>query len=116
MDPQQQFFQALSALRSGDLDRCETICASLLAINPREVNTLRLRGQLLERRGEMAAAAAACVVALHLSTGVCVRVQASLGRAGTWHVVSLLILLRRRAVDPPPDRVAAAGGCCRGGH
>ena len=59
MDPQQQFFQALSALRSGDLDRCETICASLLAINPREVNTLRLRGQLLERRGEMAAAAAA---------------------------------------------------------
>ena len=57
MDPQQQFFQALSALRSGDLSRCETICASLLAINPREVNTLRLRGQLLERRGELAQAA-----------------------------------------------------------
>ena len=67
MDPQQQFFQALSALRSGDLDRCETICASLLAINPREVNTLRLRGQLLERRGEMAAAAARVLRSPHRS-------------------------------------------------
>jgi len=41
MDPQQQFFQALSALRAGDLDSCESICKTLLSINPREVNTLR---------------------------------------------------------------------------
>ncbi|MDC0088532.1 sulfotransferase [Porticoccaceae bacterium] len=58
MDPQQQFFQALSALRAGDLDGCETVCKTLLAINPREVNTLRLNAQVLERRGELTLAVA----------------------------------------------------------
>ena len=53
MDPQQQFFQALTALREGNLDRCEEICERLLAINPREVNTLRLRAQVWERRGDL---------------------------------------------------------------
>ena len=52
MDPQQQFFQALSALREGNLQRCEDICELLLGLNPREVNTLRLRAQVWERRGE----------------------------------------------------------------
>ena len=52
MDPQQQFFQALSALREGDLQRCEDICELLLDLNPREVNTLRLRAQVWQRRGE----------------------------------------------------------------
>ena len=51
MDPQQQFFQALSALRAGDLAQCEKICDSLLALNSREVNTLRLRAQVWQRRG-----------------------------------------------------------------
>ena len=50
MDPQQQFFKALSALREGDLQRCEAICETLLALNSREVNTLRLRAQVWERR------------------------------------------------------------------
>ena len=58
MDPQQQFFQALEALRNHDLDRCEQICGRLLTLNPREVNTLRLRAQLFERRGELEKAAA----------------------------------------------------------
>jgi tetratricopeptide (TPR) repeat protein len=57
MDPQQQFFQALSALRAGDLAQCEKICDSLLALNSREVNTLRLRAQVWQRRGELARAA-----------------------------------------------------------
>ena len=56
MDPQQQFFQALSALRAGDLDSCESICKTLLSINPREVNTLRLNAQVLERRGDLSSA------------------------------------------------------------
>ena len=58
MDPQQQFFQALEALRNHDLDRCEQICGRLLTLNPREVNTLRLRAQLFERRGDLEKAAA----------------------------------------------------------
>ena len=58
MDPQQQFFQALEALRNNDLDRCEQICERLLALNSREVNTLRLRAQVYERRGELQKAAA----------------------------------------------------------
>ena len=58
MDPQQQFFQALSALREGNLQRCEDICELLLGLNPREVNTLRLRAQVWERRGEHERAAA----------------------------------------------------------
>ena len=43
MDPQQQFFKALAALREGDLEGCESICQHLLRINPKEVNTLRLQ-------------------------------------------------------------------------
>ncbi|MDB4076806.1 sulfotransferase [Porticoccaceae bacterium] len=53
MDPQQEFFQALTALREGNLDRCEEICERLQAINPRDVNTLRLRAQVFERRGDL---------------------------------------------------------------
>ena len=57
MDPQQQFFKALSALREGDLQRCEAICETLLKLNPREVNSLRLRAQVWERRGDLELAA-----------------------------------------------------------
>ena len=57
MDPQQQFFKALSALREGDLQRCEAICETLLKLNPREVNSLRLRAQVWERRGDLERAA-----------------------------------------------------------
>lgn len=53
MDPQQQFFQALTALREGKLDRCEELCERLLTISPREVNALRLRAQIWERRGDL---------------------------------------------------------------
>ena len=58
MDPQQQFFKALAALREGDLESCESICQRLLAINPREVNTLRLQAQVWHKRGELARAEA----------------------------------------------------------
>ena len=58
MDPQQQFFKALAALREGDLEGCESICQRLLAVNPREVNTLRLQAQVWQNRGELARAEA----------------------------------------------------------
>ena len=67
MDPQQQFFQALDALRKNDLDRCEQICERLLALNSREVNTLRLRGQVFERRGDLDAAAAGFEAAIAIA-------------------------------------------------
>jgi len=53
MDLQQQFFQALTALREGNLDRSEEICERLLVINSREVNALRLRAQLWQHRGDL---------------------------------------------------------------
>ena len=56
MDPKQQFFQALTALREGNLDACEQVCDRLLAIDARDVNALRLRAQVWERRGDLSAA------------------------------------------------------------
>jgi len=53
MDPQQQFFKALAAMREGDLEGCESICQRLLGINPKEVNTLRLQAQVWHKRGEL---------------------------------------------------------------
>ena len=53
MDPQQQFFKALSALREGNLESCALICEQLLDINPQEVNTLRLQAQVWQKRGEL---------------------------------------------------------------
>jgi len=53
MDPQQQFFKALSALREGNLESCALICEQLLGINPQEVNTLRLQAQVWQKRGEL---------------------------------------------------------------
>jgi len=67
MDPQQQFFKALAALREGDLESCESICQRLLAINPREVNTLRLQAQVWHKRGELARAEAGFKAALSIA-------------------------------------------------
>ena len=67
MDPQQQFFQALSAMRGGDLDRCAQLCETLLGLNPREVNTLRLQAQVWERRGELSRAVAGFEAALKVA-------------------------------------------------
>jgi len=67
MDPQQQFFKALAALREGDLESCESICQRLLAINPREVNTLRLQAQIWHKRGELARAEAGFKAALSIA-------------------------------------------------
>ena len=50
--PRAKFFQALDALKSNDLLRCETLCRELLALNDREVNSLRLLGQVKHRQGE----------------------------------------------------------------
>ena len=67
MDPQQQFFKALAALREADLESCESICQRLLAINPREVNTLRLQAQVWHKRGELARAEAGFKAALSVA-------------------------------------------------
>jgi tetratricopeptide (TPR) repeat protein len=67
MDPQQQFFKALAALREGDLEGCESICQRLLAVNPKEVNTLRLQAQVWHRRGELARAEAGFKTALSIA-------------------------------------------------
>ncbi|ETN92913.1 tetratricopeptide repeat protein [Gammaproteobacteria bacterium MOLA455] len=67
MDPQQQFFKALAALREADLESCESICQRLLAINPREVNTLRLQAQVWHKRGELARAEAGFKAALSIA-------------------------------------------------
>ena len=67
MDPQKQFFKALAALREGDLEGCESICQRLLAINPREVNTLRLQAQVWQKRGELARAEAGFKTALSIA-------------------------------------------------
>jgi tetratricopeptide (TPR) repeat protein len=67
MDPQQQFFKALAALREGNLEGCESICQRLLAVNPKEVNTLRLQAQVWHRRGELARAEAGFKAALGIA-------------------------------------------------
>jgi tetratricopeptide (TPR) repeat protein len=53
MDPKQQFYQALTALREGNLGACEQACDRLLAINAHDVNAMRLRAQIWERRGDL---------------------------------------------------------------
>ena len=67
MDPQQQFFKALAALREGDLEGCESICQRLLAMNPKEVNTLRLQAQVWHKRGELPRAEAGFKTALSIA-------------------------------------------------
>jgi tetratricopeptide (TPR) repeat protein len=67
MDPQQQFFKALAALREGDLEGCESICQRLLAMNPKEVNTLRLQAQVWHKRGELPRAEAGFKAALSIA-------------------------------------------------
>jgi tetratricopeptide (TPR) repeat protein len=68
MDPQKQFFKALAALRDGDLEYCESICQALLAINPKEVNTLRLQAQVWHRRGELRRAETGFKAALSIAS------------------------------------------------
>lgn len=67
MDPQQQFFKALAAMREGDLEGCESICQRLLGINPNEVNTLRLQAQVWHKRGELERAEAGFKAALSIA-------------------------------------------------
>lgn len=50
-NPRELFFQALDALKHNRLDHCDQLCGQLLALNPREVNTLRLSGQVQHKRG-----------------------------------------------------------------
>ena len=68
MDPQQQFFKALAAMREGDLEGCESICQRLLGINPKEVNTLRLQAQVWHKRGELERAEAGFKAALIIAS------------------------------------------------
>ena len=68
MDPQQQFFKALAAMREGDLEGCESICQRLLGINPKEVNTLRLQAQVWHKRGELERAEAGFKATLSIAS------------------------------------------------
>ena len=52
-NPREAFFQALNALKANDLSRSESLCRELLALNNREVNTLRLLGQIEHRKGNL---------------------------------------------------------------
>lgn len=56
VNPRELFFQALNALKANDLDRCEALCMELLKLNKREVNTLRLLGQVEHRKKNLQAA------------------------------------------------------------
>lgn len=46
MNPREAFFQALTAFKKKQFDAAEDICKKLLRLNPNEVNTLRLYGQI----------------------------------------------------------------------
>lgn len=50
MNPREAFFQALNAFKENKLDTAEDVCKELLRLNPREVNTLRLYGQIQVQR------------------------------------------------------------------
>ena len=54
--PREKFFKALNALKMNELDRCEVLCRELLGLNAKEVNSLRLLGQVKHRQGELEAA------------------------------------------------------------
>lgn len=46
MNPREAFFQALTAFKNKQFEAAEETCKSLLRVNPNEVNTLRLYGQI----------------------------------------------------------------------
>ncbi len=46
MNPREVFFQALNHFKQQQYDSAEDLCKQLLRINPKEVNTLRLYGQI----------------------------------------------------------------------
>ena len=52
-NPREIFFQALNYMKTGDLEACEERCLKLIAINPSDVNALRLLGQVEHAGGEL---------------------------------------------------------------
>lgn len=53
MNPREAFFQALTAMKEQRFDDAENTCKQLLSINPNEVNTLRLYGQVRKAKGAL---------------------------------------------------------------
>ena len=56
INPREIFFQALNNFKEGNIDLAESLCQQLLKLNPREVNSLRLYGQLQQKKGNLAEA------------------------------------------------------------
>jgi len=64
MNPREAFFQALDAFKKRQLDTAEETCKKLLRLNPKEVNTLRLYGQIQAEREHKEEAEKAFLAAL----------------------------------------------------
>lgn len=67
MNPREAFFKALSAFKAGELNESEQLCRQLLALNPNEVNCLRLYGQIADAKGDLVEAEKALYRALELA-------------------------------------------------
>lgn len=53
INPREVYFQALNLYQQGNVDRAEQLCQKLLQVNAREVNSARLYGQILFRKGQL---------------------------------------------------------------
>lgn len=53
MNPREVFFKALELVKQGHYTQAQPLCEKLLSINPKEVNTLRLLGQIQHRQGQL---------------------------------------------------------------
>ncbi|GAB3111588.1 tetratricopeptide repeat protein [Aestuariicella hydrocarbonica] len=67
MNPREVFFQALNAFKAGQVTDAENLCQQLLRINPNEVNSLRLYGQISQQKGNLSEAEKAYRRALQLA-------------------------------------------------
>jgi tetratricopeptide (TPR) repeat protein len=52
-NPREIFFQALNLFKEGKAEDAEPLCKQLLKLNPKEVNTLRLYGQIQHSKGDL---------------------------------------------------------------
>lgn len=67
MNPREAFFQALSALKNGHIHEAEDLCKQLLRLNPNDINSLRLYGQIASKKGDLREAEKAYLRTLNLA-------------------------------------------------
>ena len=53
INPREIFFQALNNFKEDNIDKAEQLCKQLLQLNPKEVNSLRLYGQIQQKKGNL---------------------------------------------------------------